>query len=44
MKKLKYIPLRNPELVTVGDCILAMQMGYEVVIENGQVVSIRRVK
>jgi len=38
------ITLKHPELVTVNDCNLAYQMGYEVQVCNGQVTGFRKRK
>ncbi len=38
----KKIKLQKPHEVTINDCLLAYQMGYMPVIENGQVGEFRK--
>ena len=40
----KYIKLNSPELVTIADCYLAYQMGYETQVSNGHVVGFKKKK
>ena len=44
MFKPKTVRLNNPEFATVGDCLLLMQMGYDVNIQDGRVVSVTRAR
>ncbi len=41
-KRHQEMKLSNPEIVTVSDCLLANQMGYEVEVNNGIVSRISK--